>query len=54
VVGTKADKLSNNQLAKSVAALKRVHEVEEVLTVSAEKGTGVGKLWQRIHEVGEI
>src|SRR6202011_3143786 len=54
VVGTKADKLSNNQLAKSVAALKRAHEVEEVLAVSAEKSTGVGKLWQRIYEVGEI
>jgi GTP-binding protein len=54
VVGTKADKLSNNQLVKSVAALKKAHEVEEVLTVSAEKSTGVGKLWQRIYEVGEI
>jgi GTP-binding protein len=54
VVGTKADKLSNNQLGKSVAALKKAHEVEEVLTVSAEKSTGVGKLWQRIYEVGEI
>jgi GTP-binding protein len=54
VVGTKADKLSNNQLAKSVAALKKAHEVEEILPVSAEKSTGVGKLWQRIYEVGEI
>jgi GTP-binding protein len=54
VVGTKADKLSNNQLAKSVAALKKAHEVEEMLPVSAEKSTGVGKLWQRIYEVGEI
>src|SRR6202166_3688947 len=40
VVGTKADKLSNNQLAKSVAALRKAHEVDEVLAVSAEKGTG--------------
>jgi GTP-binding protein len=54
VVGTKADKLSNNQLAKSVAALRKAHEVDEVLAVSAEKGTGMGQLWQRIYEVGEI
>src|SRR6266851_5124833 len=31
VVGTKADRLSNNVLAKSLAALKREHEVDEVL-----------------------
>src|ERR1700747_2412700 len=40
VVGTKADKLSNNQLAKSVAALKKAHEVDEVLTVSAKTEAG--------------
>ena len=30
VVGTKADRLSNNVLAKSIAALKREHGVDEV------------------------
>src|SRR6202140_482770 len=33
VVGTKADRLSNNVLAKSLAALKREHGVEEILPV---------------------
>src|ERR1700729_2203236 len=46
VVGTKADRLSNNALAKSLAALKREHEVDEVLAVSANKGeAGVKALW---------
>src|SRR6202012_1483307 len=38
VVGTKSDRLSGNALAKSLAALKREHEVDEVLAVSANKG----------------
>jgi GTP-binding protein len=53
VVGTKADRLSNNGLAKSIVALKRTHEVDEVLPVSAEKGTGVGQLWQKIYATVE-
>jgi len=49
VVGTKADRLSNNALAKSLAALKREHEVDEVIAVSANKGeAGVKPLWARI------
>jgi GTP-binding protein len=40
VVGTKSDRLSKNALAKSLAALKREHEVEEVLAVSAPIGGG--------------
>src|SRR6201987_446952 len=30
VAGTKADRLSNNELAKSIAALKREHQVSEI------------------------
>ena len=48
VVGTKADRVSKNVLAKNVAALKKAHEVEEVLPVSAEKGTGLKELWGRL------
>src|ERR1700734_2467982 len=40
VVGTKADKLSNNELAKSLAALKKAHEVSEILPVSAKTDAG--------------
>jgi GTP-binding protein len=53
VVGTKADKLSNNQLAKSVAALKKAHEVEEILPVSAKTDAGTKALWARMMEVAE-
>src|SRR5216683_543831 len=51
VVGTKADKLSNNQLGKSVAALKKAHEVEEILPVSAKTDAGTKALWARLMEV---
>jgi GTP-binding protein len=48
VVGTKADRLSNNVLAKSVAALKKAHEVDEVLAVSAKTDAGAKALWARL------
>ena len=48
VVGTKADRLSNNALAKSVAALKREHEVEEILPVSTKNDAGIKALWARL------
>jgi GTP-binding protein len=51
VVGTKADRLSNNVLAKSVAALKREHGVDEILTVSAKTDAGTKALWQRLMSV---
>jgi len=53
VVGTKADKLSNNQLAKSVAALRKAHEVDEILPVSAKTDAGTKALWARLMEVAE-
>src|ERR1700733_9878539 len=53
VVGTKADRLSNNQLAKSVAALKRAHEVDEILPVSAKTDAGTKALWAKLMEVAE-
>lgn len=53
VVGTKADRISNNVLAKSIAALKRAHGVGEVLPVSAEKNTGIKALWQHLFAVAQ-
>jgi GTP-binding protein len=53
VVGTKADKLSNNMLAKSLAALKREHEVDEILAVSSKTDAGTKALWQRLMAVAE-
>ena len=48
VVGTKADRLSNNVLAKSIATLKREHGVDEVLPVSAKTDAGTKVLWARL------
>ena len=48
VVGTKSDRLSGNGLAKSIAALKRAHNLDEVLPVSAKTGTGIKELWARL------
>ena len=53
VVGTKADRLSNTALAKSIAALKREHEVDEVLPVSAKTSAGVKALWARLMSVDQ-
>ncbi|HEY6375292.1 MAG TPA: ribosome biogenesis GTP-binding protein YihA/YsxC [Edaphobacter sp.] len=53
VVGTKADRLSNNVLAKNVAALKREHEVDEILPVSAKTDAGTKALLQRLMAVAE-
>ena len=52
VVGTKSDRISKNVLAKSLKALREAHGVEEVLAVSAEKGTGIGELWGRVVAAG--
>jgi GTP-binding protein len=48
VVGTKADRLSGNALAKSLAALKREHEIEEILPISAKTDAGTKALWARL------
>jgi GTP-binding protein len=53
VVGTKADRLSNNVLAKSLAVLKKAHEVEEILPVSAKTDAGTKVLWAKLMEVAE-
>lgn len=53
VVGTKADRLSNNALAKSLAALKREHGIDEILPVSAKTSAGTKALWQRLLETAE-
>ena len=51
VVGTKSDRLSSNNLAKSIALLKRELGVAEVLPCSAKLGKqdkGMKQLWARI------
>ncbi len=52
VLGTKSDRLSSNALAKSVAALKRFHEIETVIPCSAKLGKqdrGLKQVWDILH-----
>ena len=53
VVGTKADRLSNNVLSKNLAALKKEHGIEEIIPVSSKTDAGLKLLWQRIMTAGE-
>ena len=53
VVGTKADKLSSNQLNKSLALLKREHQLEEILPCSAKTSSGLKALWARMMLAGQ-
>lgn len=51
VIGTKSDRLSSNALGKSVAALKRFHEIDEVIPCSARLGKqdrGLKQMWERL------
>lgn len=51
---TKADKLSNNQITKSVAALRKQLNLPtdiEIIPCSAEKGTGMDKIRSAIEKV---
>ena len=45
VVGTKADKLSGNERAKSAAALKSGLGIDNLLLCSAKSGMGIKELW---------
>src|SRR6201999_938169 len=51
IVATKADKLSNNALAKSLAALKRAHGEDHILPVSSKSENGVKALGAEILSV---
>ena len=48
VVATKVDRLSGNERARNLAALRKEHELDDVLAVSAKTGHGVKELWARI------
>jgi GTP-binding protein len=51
VVGTKADRVSGNVLSKSIAALKREHDVAEILPISAKTDAGIKALWANLMAV---
>lgn len=48
LAATKADRLSTNQLGKSLAQLRGKLEVERIVPVSAKTRTGISELWQEI------
>ena len=53
VVGTKSDRISNNVLAKSLAALREAHGIPEILAVSAKTGLNMKALWAKLLAVLE-
>ncbi|HEY1577431.1 MAG TPA: ribosome biogenesis GTP-binding protein YihA/YsxC [Terracidiphilus sp.] len=54
VVATKADRLSGNERARNLKAIKRAFELDEVLAVSAKTGTGIKELWSRIEASDDV
>ena len=53
VVGTKADRLSGNERTRSLAALKRDLEVDDLFLISSKTGAGLKTLWQQIETAAE-
>jgi GTP-binding protein len=54
VVGTKADRLSNNALRNSLFSLQRDLGVERILPCSANKRTGLKELWAEILTAADV
>ncbi|MGD0732833.1 MAG: ribosome biogenesis GTP-binding protein YihA/YsxC [Terracidiphilus sp.] len=52
VAATKIDRLSGNERTRNLAALKKAHQLDEILAVSAKTGYGIKELWARIDEAG--
>lgn len=51
VVATKADRLGGNQRTKSLTALKKAHEVDNILAISSKTEAGIKQLWGEITSV---
>ena len=52
VVATKIDRLSGNERTRNLAALKKAHQIDEILPISAKTGYGIKDLWGKIEEAG--
>jgi GTP-binding protein EngB required for normal cell division len=48
VVATKSDKLTANNLRKSLKIIREKMETDDIVAYSAEKGTGRDLVWSRI------
>ena len=53
VVATKADKLSRNELQKSLKVIKKTFAESDVLPYSSQTGAGRDELWSRIQNAVE-
>lgn len=53
VVATKTDRLSGNERTRSLLALKKALEVDEILAVSSKTSVGIKELWARIEAAGQ-
>lgn len=53
VVATKVDRLSGNVRTRNLAALKKAHDLDTILAVSAKTRAGIGELWSMIEASGE-
>jgi GTP-binding protein len=51
VVATKADKLSNNELAKNMARVRKALNTANVIAYSSVTGRGANEVWRAISEV---
>jgi len=54
VVATKIDRLSGNERTRSLAALKKGLELDEILPISSKTDYGMKDLWARIEAAGEV
>jgi GTP-binding protein len=54
VVGTKIDRISNNQLQNNLRKLKEELLVDEILPFSAKGTTGHDELWKKLREAAGV
>jgi GTP-binding protein len=54
VVGTKSDRVSNNQLQNSIKKLVEHFQIERILPYSTKTGAGKNELWREIGGVAQL
>ncbi len=54
VVGTKSDRVSNNQLQNSIKKLAEHFHIERILPYSTKTGAGKNELWREIGGVAQL
>ncbi|MFB3918074.1 MAG: ribosome biogenesis GTP-binding protein YihA/YsxC [Terriglobales bacterium] len=53
IVGTKSDRVSNNQLRNAIQNLQREFEVDRILPYSTKTGAGQDELWKEIRAAAQ-